>query len=281
MKVSRNNAYWNFINMHSKKRKGIKSNIDLFKDQYIHFDNSAILPQKKENKTSGRITKEDLDYINFEYVKIAEQQGETIDYITVGNRKYLKKDLPEVDYERGKEIKAENNRIVLENKQYYRYQDKSGNKHVFACDYNRLDTPYSDCISENLDEENRQICLFWNLLATDATYLGLYFTDEQEKQMLNDAGITEGFFTVQIGDRKQEYFYSNGTAGHAVRKREYDAVYNMYVGGSPLFTSYEIGDVFKFGGNEYVLNEQRKFDIPYGEDIFLIQDPPSKYGVWG
>jgi hypothetical protein len=27
------------------------------------------------------------------------------------------------------------------------------------------------------------------------------------------------------------------------------------------------------GGKEYILNEDRKFDIPYGEDIFDVQFP--------
>ena len=269
------------INLKPSKRNRYQNKEGLFGDQYSQIGLNVARPKAQQKMSKNKYTKTDLDYINFEYMKLAELQAETEDSIAVGNRVYLKKDLPEVDYERGKEIQAKNNKVVLENKQYYRYKDKSGDKHVFVCIDNHLERPHADFISGKWDGDAQEICFFWNLLATDATYLGLYFTDEQEKQMLNDAGITEGFFTVQIGDRKQEYFYSNGTAGYAVRKREYDAVYNMYVGGSPLFTSYEIGDVFKFGGNEYVLNEQRKFDIPYGEDIFLIQDPPSKYGVWG
>lgn len=40
----------------------------------------------------------------------------------------------------------------------------------------------------------------------------------------------------------------------------------------------EIGTVFKFGGKEYTLNEQRKYDIPYGEDIFDIQFPNMRIG---
>ena len=70
--------------------------------------------------------------------------------------------------------------------------------------------------------------------------------------MLNDAGITEGFFSVQIGDRKQDYFYSNGNAGVAVRQFEYDATYDMLAKrGTALFNDYEVGSIFKIGGKEY------------------------------
>ena len=108
------------------------------------------------------------------------------------------------------EIKAVNNKVVLDNKHYYGYQDKRGNKHVFACLNNRLEQPYSDLISGRQNNDSFQICKFWNLLSKDGTYLSLYYSQEQQRQMLNDAGITEGFFSVQIGDRKQDYFYSNG-----------------------------------------------------------------------
>uniref|UniRef100_I5AW37 Uncharacterized protein n=1 Tax=Eubacterium cellulosolvens (strain ATCC 43171 / JCM 9499 / 6) TaxID=633697 RepID=I5AW37_EUBC6 len=89
--------------------------------------------------------------------------------------------------------------------------------------------------------------------------------------MLNDSGITEGFYSVQIGKCKQEYFYSNGTSGRVVKKREYDALYDSLVHGYSSLCNYEIGKVIEFGGKEYVLNEQRRFDIPYGEDIFDVK----------
>ena len=104
--------------------------------------------------------------------------------------------------------------------------------------------------------------------------MSLYYSKAEQQSLLNDAGISEGFFSVQIGSKKQEYFYSNGNAGVAVRKFEYDAVYDMFAKrGSALFNEYDIGSVFMIGGKEYILNEDRKFDIPYGEDIFDVQFP--------
>lgn len=82
-----------------------------------------------------------------------------------------------------------------------------------------------------------------------------------------------------MGDHKQEYYYSHGNAGVAVRKFEYDATYDMLAKrGTALFNEYEVGSIFKIGGKEYALNEQRKLDIPYGEDIFDIEFPKQMQG---
>ena len=102
--------------------------------------------------------------------------------------------------------------------------------------------------------------------------MGLYYSADEQKRLLNDAGIREGFSSVESGSRKQDYFYSNGSAGVAVRKFEYDAVYDMFTNrGSALFNKYEVGTIIKVGGKEYTMNADGKFDIPYGEDIFDIQ----------
>ena len=103
--------------------------------------------------------------------------------------------------------------------------------------------------------------------------MGLYYDEYTQRQYLNDAGIKEGFFSVQIGNKKQEYYYSNGLAGVAVPKWQYDADYDMLVKrGSALFNEYEPGSIFKMGGKEYTLSANRTFDIPYGTDPFEIND---------
>ena len=48
--------------------------------------------------------------------------------------------------------------------------------------------------------------------------------------------------------------------------------------GTALFNKYEVGSIFKIGGKEYKLNEQRKLDIPYGEDIFDMKFPDHFQG---
>ena len=248
------------------------------RDEYVHgsmMDISTYSRNAISGYTKLKCPDSSIDIINFDTQRIFKQRGETEYSIFVENREYLKKDLSKVDYSRCNVIKAENNRIVLDNNHYYGYQDKNGNKHVFSCVNNRLEQPYSDLISGRQNDASYQICKFWNMLSRDGTYMSLYYSQDEQRQMLNDAGIKEGFFSVRIGNNKQDYYYSNGNAGVvAVRRFEYDATYDMFAKrGSAIFNKYPIGSIFTVAGKEYALREDRTLDIPYGEDIFDVQFP--------
>lgn len=233
-------------------------------------------------KSAGsRISRSVMDTINFGYMGIHKNHGESVNSINVNGTEYLKKDIPAVNPKWCTQIKAKNNVVHFDNGQYYKYTDTEGNTHTFSCDHDRLAQPYSDLISGRQNSKSYGIAKFWNMLSQDGTYLGLYYSAAEQKQFLNDAGIKEGFFAVESGARKQDYFYSNGNAGVAVRKFEYDAVYDMFTNrGSALFNEYEVGTIIKVGGKEYAMNADRKFDIPYGEDIFDIQFPKTSEGCY-
>jgi len=243
------------------------------RDEYIQ---GVIQPSFTYSKNSARssISRSVVDTINFGYMGIHKNHGESVNSIKVNGTEYLKKDIPAVNPKWCTQIMAKNNVVHFDNGQYYKYTDTEGNTHTFSCDHDRLAQPYSDLISGRQNSKSYGIAKFWNMLSQDGTYLGLYYSAAEQKQFLNDAGIKEGFFAVESGVRKQDYFYSNGNAGVAVRKFEYDAVYDMFANrGSALFNEYDIGSVFMIGGKEYILNDDRKFDIPYGEDIFDVQFP--------
>lgn len=246
------------------------------RDEYIQ---GVIQPSFTYSKNSARssISRSVIDTINFGYMGIHKNHGESVNSIKVNGTEYLKKDIPAVNPKWCTQIKAKNNVVHFDNGQYYKYTDTEGNTHTFSCDHDRLAQPYSDLISGRQNRKSYGIAKFWNMLSQDGTYLGLYYSAAEQKQFLNDAGIKEGFFAVESGVRKQDYFYSNGNAGVAVRKFEYDAVYDMFTNrGSALFNEYEVGTIIKVGGKEYAMNSDRKFDIPYGEDIFDIQMPKAK-----
>lgn len=137
--------------------------------------------------------------------------------------------------------------------------------------------PYSDINRGIVDDESFQIGHFWNLLSKNGTFIGLHCSEETERRRLNEAGITEGFFSVQVGDNKQEYFYSNGHAGAAVLKERYDDTYQMFMTQNEIvFRDYEPGVVFQVGGKEYVLSEDKKLNLPYGADVYDMKWPPRK-----
>ena len=88
-----------------------------------------------------------------------------------------------------------------------------------------------------------------------------------------------GFFSVQVGSRKQELFYSNGDSSVAIPKWQYDSKYNMLMNQWSTLKNYETGSVFKIDDKEYVLSADKKLDIPYGADIFDMEYPPLEQRV--
>lgn len=220
-----------------------------------------------EDKFSSSI----LDYINFEYTNLLEDNEQ----FTIGNVIYLKSDIPPVDLDRCREIKAANNHIKLECGTYYKYYDSEGTAHAMTCVHDKLKQPYSELASNKADRSVHRNCMFWNLLSKDGTYMGMYYTQAEERKLLNDAGITEGFFSVQIGSHKQEYYYSNGVAGVSVLKSRYDATYDMWMHREGFLDEWEEGAVFKIGGKDYVLGADKRLDLPYGADIYDIKYPPK------
>lgn len=76
-------------------------------------------------------------------------------------------------------------------------------------------------------------------MSKNGTFIGLNYSNETVRSLLNDAGgITEGFFSVQVGDNRQEYFYSNGNAGTAVPKERYDPIFDSWRFKKSLYPLY-------------------------------------------
>ena len=252
-----------------------KGSISLgMRDSYVHGDITTCVYSANIGLKRGKTSSSVLDTINCNYLDIMKQKCDKQFSFIIGGKEYLKSELPAVSADRCEEIKAFNNTVNFSNDRYYKYTEKGGRVHTFICTNNHVDQPYSDLVSGRQSDASYQVTKFWNMLSRDGTYMGLYYSKERQEQFLNDAGITEGFFTVKTGDHQQEYYYSHGNAGVAVRKFEYDATYDMFAKrGTALFNDYDVGAIFKIGGKEYALNEQRKLDIPYGEDIFDIEFP--------
>ena len=261
--MSHNSRSFSPVNIRGRKR-----------DEFIH--SSGISPITYTRSSIRDIGKRSLcDALNFNLADKLRSHTlrETEADFIINGRRISKSDIPAVDADWCSPIKAQNNTVRFENGEYYKYTDASGKTHTFACEYNRISQPYSDLRTGRQNDQSRKIAMFWNLLSSDATYIDLYYSKDEQKKMLNDAGIKEGFFTVESGSRKQEYYYSNGRSGLAIRKFQYDATYKMCTKGTALFDKYEIGAIFKIGGRDYPLKEDRTLDIPYGEDILDIQFP--------
>lgn len=254
----------------AKGNKANKGQRDLFVRSDSGVDEIGLYTASAQ-KTTGKVSDAIQDLINFEYLEGTETENGFI----FGGVEYFNRDIPPISLDKCQKVKAENNAIVFRTGNYYQFTDEAGKTHICTCTYGRMRQPHSDGKRGMRDNTSFEIGRFWNMLARNGTFLGLYYSEETERRLINEAGITEGFFSVQVGDDRQEYYYSNGNAGTAVLKERYDNTYQMFMTlNETVFRDYTPGSVFLVGGKEYVLSEDKKLDIPYGADIYDMKWPP-------
>lgn len=251
-----------------KPNKSVSTFQNPGRDSYIPSENSVYEIYVRKTVVSEKFPQAIVDIINFDLGSVVEDEtGFTIDGV-----KYLRKDMPSVSLDRCNEIRAENNEIVFERGKYYKFQDREGKYHVLDCRGNSVSQPYSEQTMKRQNEESFQMVKFWGCIGCEGVYGSKYYSDEEQRKILKEAGIQEGFFSVQVGDKRQELFLSNGAAGAVVPKRRYDGTYNMFMN-TNILDDYAVGSVFVIGGKEYILDEHKKLDIPYGADIYDIKFP--------
>lgn len=216
-----------------------------------------------------------LDLINFE----RNIYDETGDEFSVAGMRFSLDQIPPVDENRCIEIAAKNNSLVFETGKYYKFKGQDGKTKIITSGQNNyMSNPFSDFKRDVIDAEGYEVSHFWNIMAEDPTYVDLHIPESRQRQILNDAGIKEGFFSVQVGADKREYFYSEGTCQGAIIKQSmYDQSYDMFMNREGIFDEFDVGSVFKIGGKDYVLSSDRKLDIPYGADIFDIVYPKANW----
>ena len=242
------------------------------KDSYVTSITSVEVVYEAQMIKGESISEALLDVINFESSAVSLGQNT----ITVCGITMLREQISNVGIERCSEIAAIDNEIVLKEGTYYKFADEQGEVHILACRNSMLSTPRSEQFKGIVDEKNNARASFWNLLCEGSPYIRLYYSQEEESQILNEAGITDGFFSVQVGSRKGEYYLANGRyVNGAIPKWQYDDDYEMYMTREGIFDEYEVGSVFIIDGEEYVLDENKKLNIPYGVDIFDITYPPK------
>ena len=254
-----------------KPNKSVSTFQNPGRDSYIPSENSVYEIYVRKTVVSEKFPQAIVDIINFDLGSVVEDEtGFTIDGV-----KYMRKDMPSVSLDRCNEIRAENNEIVFERGKYYKFQDREGKYHVLDCRGNSVSQPYSEQTMKRQNEESFQMGKFWGCIGCEGVYGSKYYSDEEQRKILKEAGIQEGFFSVQVGDKRQELFLSNGAAGAVVPKRRYDGTYNMFMN-TNILDDYAVGSVFVIGGKEYILDEHKKLDIPYGADIYDIKFPMRK-----
>ena len=185
-------------------------------------------------------------------------------------KEYLYKDFPEIELSWCQEIKAdENNVINLENGSYYKYTAPDGKSYPMAVWNNSIGQPLIEMAKGKQNEGAMWYGTYWCCMC-ESPDIPDYFdiSDDDERRFLEDAGIKpNSFFTLKIGDRTAEYFYSkSGNYGVCIRKEDYDMQYKSYTEGIG-FRQAPVGTVIKIDGKDYTVDSSHHVDIPYGVDI--------------
>lgn len=282
MKISTMNL--NFQSKNYKRiytQKGVSSRLNMNTksktsrvDSFIRSDRTNSvnsLSCSNSKLLNGMVGNDLLDVLNFEGPLDC-----TDDIYTYKGVSFSNKQIPKVDSSQCKEIKAENNVVTFKKNSYYKYTAKDGEPHCMATNGNHLNTPWSDVISGNADDVSYMTSRFWYLLTGKASvYISLDFSQDEQRQYFEDAGIEKGFFTVNMGDRTGEHYCSKGdTTIHP--KWQYEGKYSAITSMGGLFSEEKPGDILVVDGKEYVLSEKHTLDVPYGADIFNIEYPSMR-----
>ena len=131
--------------------------------------------------------------------------------------------------------------------------------------------------SEILKDFGNRGYQFWaRLVHPSVTFMPLTFPPDETRSRLDNAGIKTGFFTVTVGSHSSEKFYSKGKYSAPVySKQEYDERY-AFINSEYYLGRFEPGQKLLIGGKEYQLGEDRKINVPYGEDIWDIEFCPPE-----
>ncbi len=190
--------------------------------------------------------------------------------------------IPKIDTSTLPEIKAHNNIIDFGKNQYFKYVSSDGKEHALFTNDKGVGFVHSESMrGAEYDPVGNRYARFWRyMMSDDPVYYGLTFSDDEVRDMMSDVGIEEGFFTVKMGDREMTHYYSGSkTEGVIHSKERYDSKYKHLTSTGRELMNYEPGDVFTLNGKEYVLSENHTLDIPYGEDLWALEDPANyKFG---
>lgn len=190
----------------------------------------------------------------------------------IGEKKYF--DLNELLAALGKgnekSISVSNNTITINNNSYYKFTGKDGKEHTVLSVGGALHTGLLG--RSSYDKEAADFVNFWNALGREnPSGVNVKFSNEEIRSRLADAGIQNGFFTVNFGGRTVTHYLSQGENSLAVHsKQQYDNRYHMLTS-EHFLSRFEVGHKFMIGGKEYILGEDKKLDIEYGVDVFDFQ----------
>ncbi len=201
-------------------------------------------------------------------------------YVEYNGYRFLKSQIPDVDTSKLETVTAKNNVMDFGKDKYFKYVTSDGTGHNLISSLNSIGTLTSESVKYGTtDKETEKYAYFWNyMMSEDPVYIGLSFSKEEIKDYLSEAGIEPGFVTIKMGDKVATQYYSQSKIQGLIHSKErYDVDYNKLTSPPGYLKEHEPGETVKVGGVEYIINEKRCIDIPYGVDVFDIEYPKVKW----
>lgn len=208
---------------------------------------------------------------------------------TVEGKLYKYEDIPKMPSGMLKDLKAENNELVIEDDVYYGIETNDGgiqtkwglngtsNGKIRIA---RSESCYALDKKIPLEELGKYASVLSNISGRgDAAGSGVYTwkgsNGRQEVREIIDAlGFKQGMCTVKVNGIVSTFYYSNN--GNIYSKYQYDGLYKGFTEYDNC-EDYNVGDELNINGNIYTVDEEGHINVPYGEDLFnVIGRPESK-----
>jgi len=172
-------------------------------------------------------------------------------------------------YNSPKEIKVEDNTIIFENGNYYKFTDESGNEHKLLCWNDRLMMGFD----YNQDDEKAwEFGNYWNGIVEGNSGSSMTLSTKYIKSVLDGFGIEEkSFFNLQIGNKTStQYYTSNEYADPVQSKSQYDLNYAYKTSERYVNNREKNSDgTIRLAGKDYEINEKGTLDVEYGVDLYI------------
>ena len=208
---------------------------------------------------------------------------------TVDGKLYKYEAIPKMPSEMLKDLKAENNELVIEDDVYYGIETNDGGTPTKWGLNGTSNGKIIIALSEScyaldkkipLEELGKYASVLTNISGRgDAAGSGVYMWKgnngrKEVRDIIDALGFKPGMCTVKVNGNVSTFYYSND--GNIYPKYHYDGLYKGYTEYDNR-DKYNVGDELNINGNIYTVDEEGHVNVPYGEDLFnVISYPETK-----
>lgn len=208
---------------------------------------------------------------------------------TVDGKLYKYEDIPKMPSSMLKDLKAENNELVVEDGVCYGIETNDGGTPIKwgmkGTSNGKIKIAISEsCYALKKKITHEELGKYADVLSNisgrgDAAGSGIYIWKgsngrKEVRDIIDALGFKPGMCTVKVNGNVSTFYYSND--GNIYPKYHYDGLYKGFTEYDNR-DKYNVGDELNINGSIYTVDEEGHVNVPYGEDLFnVISRPESK-----